>query len=296
MSAYDFTIEQNTLARPRLRSGLVRFATVAVAGRVFGLALGPVFALLFALMAAGCATVPETGRRQFVMISPAQEVQLGEAAFAEMLGGAKTLTSGPDFERVQRVGQRIAQASVRRYPQSAGVFEWQFAVIDTPEVNAWMLPGGKSGVNTGLLRVATSDDELAIVMGHEAAHAIARHGAERMSRSMVAQIAAEAASASGEVSDDVIEGVLVGYGALGETAFSRSEESEADHIGLIIAADAGYDPRSAISFWRKMGSLGGAAQPEFLSTHPSDETRAARLEALMPQALAIYENARRAGR
>jgi predicted Zn-dependent protease len=147
-----------------------------------------------------------------------------------------------------------------------------------------------------LLRVAATDDELAIVMGHEAAHAIARHGAERISRSMVAQIAAEAASASGEVSTELIEGVLIGYGALGETAFSRSEESEADQIGLVIAADAGYDPRAAISFWRKMGALGGSSMLEFLSTHPSDETRAARLEALMPQALAIYQNARRAGR
>jgi metalloendopeptidase OMA1, mitochondrial len=159
-------------------------------------------------------------------------------------------------------------------------------------VNAWMLPGGKSAVNTGLLKVATSDDELAIVMGHEAAHAIARHGAERISRAIAVQAIAVGVLASGEVDPRLVGVTAAAYGALGETAFSRSEESEADRIGLVIAADAGYDPRAAVGFWKKMGALGGAKPPEFLSTHPSDDTRAKRLSRQMPEAVRIYDAAK----
>ena len=261
--------------------------------RISSLAIACVLAFQFLT---GCGTVPETGRSQMMLLSLSEERQLGEAAYTETLSQVKTITTGADFARVQRVGQRIADASVRRYPQAVRDFQWQFALIDTPEVNAWMLPGGKSAVNTGLLTVATSDDELAVVMGHEAAHAIARHGGERVSRAMAVEIAAGIVSETGQVSPELIDGVLAGYGAVGETAFSRSEETEADEIGLLIAADAGYDPRSAVGFWRKMSSQGGEKPPEFLSTHPSDDKRAARLEALMPKALAIYEEAKRAGR
>jgi predicted Zn-dependent protease len=255
-----------------------------------------VLCVLAQLPLAGCEAVPETGRSQMLLLSRAEENQLGDAAYAEMLGEAKTIASGPQFDRVQRVGQRIAAAAARRYPQAVQGFQWQFTLIDTPEVNAWMLPGGKSGVNTGLLTVATTDDELAVVLGHEAAHAVARHGGERMSRAMMVQLAAGVAIASDEVDPALIEGVLVGYGVLGETAFSRGEESEADEIGLVISADAGYDPRAAVTFWQKMGSKGGPSTPEFLSTHPSDETRASRLSAMMPRMLAIYESAKQAGR
>jgi metalloendopeptidase OMA1, mitochondrial len=253
-------------------------------------------AALLAAGLAGCQSAPETGRSQMLLLSTAEENQLGESAYAEMLAGAKTLTSGADFARVQRVGQRVAEASIRRYPQAVEGFSWQFALIDTPEVNAWMLPGGKSGVNMGLLKVATSDDELAIVMGHEAAHAIARHGGERMSRAMAVEIAAGILNETGQVNPELVDGVLAGYGALGETAFSRNEEAEADQIGIMIAADAGYDPRAAVTFWKKMSALGGAKPPEFLATHPSDEKRASRLEALMPRALTVYEAAKQAGR
>ncbi|MEY3144064.1 MAG: hypothetical protein RLY21_2557 [Planctomycetota bacterium] len=269
------------------------FAFRGAALRLAALSVASVPAIPFLT---GCGTVPETGRSQMMLLSLDEERQLGEAAYAETLAQAKTIATGPDFARVQRVGQRIADASVRRYPQAVRDFQWQFALIDTPEVNAWMLPGGKSAVNTGLLQLATSDDELAVVMGHEAAHAIARHGGERVSRAMAVEIAAGIVSATGEVSPELVDGVLAGYGALGETAFSRSEETEADEIGLLIAADAGYDPRAAITFWRKMGAQGGEKPPEFLSTHPSDDKRAARLDALMPKALAIFEEAKRAGR
>lgn len=248
------------------------------------------FALSLGLLVhAGCRTVPETGRTQFVVLSADQERQLGAAAYKEQLAGAKLVTAGADFERVQRVGRRVADASRRRYGNAVSGFKWQFALIDTPEVNAWMLPGGKSAVNMGLLKVATSDDELAVVMGHEASHAIARHGAERISRGIAAQAVFEIVLATGELDPTLVEATAAAYGALGETAFSRREESEADQIGLLIAADAGYDPRSATGFWRKMAAKGGAKPPEFLSTHPSDQTRAERLQQLMPQALKVYE-------
>jgi predicted Zn-dependent protease len=283
---------------PLFGRGVARMrAAVAFVRRALGGALlAAAVPALLPLATTGCGTVPETGRRQFVALSADTERSLGEAAFEEMLSGAKVVTSGPEFARVQRVGQRIAEASVRRYPDACAEFAWQFALIDTPEVNAWMLPGGKSGVNTGLLTVATTDDELAVVMGHEAAHAIARHGAERISRGMAAQVVFGVAAASGEVDPALVEATAVAYGALGETAFSRGEEGEADHIGLLIAADAGYDPRAAVEFWRKMGALGGAKPPEFLSTHPSDETRATRLAQLMPQALEVHRRAKEAGR
>ncbi|MFM7261300.1 MAG: M48 family metallopeptidase [bacterium] len=246
------------------------------------------YGIAVASVAAGCGTVPETGRSQFNLLSTSDEVVLGEEAYAEILKDAKVVASGPDFERVQRVGQRIAQASERRYPAAVEGFGWKFTLVDSPEINAWMLPGGKSAVYTGLLTVATSDDELAIVMGHEAAHAIAKHGAERMSRGVATQIVFGVASATGEIDPAIVEAAAVAYGALGETAFSRSEESEADEIGLMIAADAGFDPRSAVGFWRKMSAKGGEKPPEFLSTHPSDEKRANRLAKLMPKAEKIY--------
>ena len=247
------------------------------------------------MLPASCQTVPETGRRQWVAISASDERRLGAEAYTEQLKNAKTLTAGADFDRVQRVGRRIAEASKRRYGSAVDGFSWDFAVIDTPEVNAWMLPGGKSGVNTGLLRVATSDDELAVVMGHEAAHAIARHGAERITRGVAAQVAVGVVLATGEVDPRLVGATAAAYGLLGETAFSRREESEADHIGLLIAADAGYDPRSAVGFWKKMAASGGSKPQEFISTHPSDETRAARLAKLMPQAVRVYDTAKARG-
>ena len=239
-----------------------------------------------------CTTVPETGRRQFVVLTASDERELGAAAYTEQLTAAKKVASGPDFDRVQQVGQRIAASSARRYGAAVASFDWQFAVIDTPEVNAWMLPGGKSAVNTGLLRVATTDDELAVVVGHEAAHAIARHGAERISRGMATQLVLGIMLASGEVDPSLVEATAVAYGALGETAFSRREESEADHIGLLIAADAGYDPRAALPFWQKMAKQGGSKPPELLSTHPSSDARAERLAQLMPEALKVYNAAK----
>ena len=240
-----------------------------------------------------CSTAPETGRRQMILLSASQERALGAEAYGQQLAQSKVVAKGPEHDRIQEIGRRVANASKRRYPAEVQGFAWKFTLIDDPAINAWMLPGGNSAVFTGLVRFAKSDDEIAVVLGHEAAHAIARHGAERISRGVAAEVVFGAAAASGQVDPRLVGATAAAYGALGETAFSRGEESEADHIGLLIAAEAGYDPRAALDFWRRMGAMGGEKPPELLSTHPSDTTRAGRLAELMPEALEVYR-ARRA--
>jgi predicted Zn-dependent protease len=183
---------------------------------------------------------------------------------------------------VQEVGRRIAAASP--HPE----WDWQFTLFENDEPNAFALPGGKVGVNTGLFKVAKTDAQLAAVLGHEVAHAIARHGAERMSQGMLSQLGAAAV------------GIGTGNAAYAELAaqaatlgiilpYSRTQESEADHIGLIYMAEAGYDPREAVALWRNFESFGGARQPEFLSTYPAPGSRIENLEELMPEALETYE-------
>lgn len=279
--------------RPRTAQRIESIESHARRGRAHGARLVAVWLCGLAAAASlalgvGCTTAPETGRRQFVLLSAEQERSLGAQAYTQQLASAKIIKSGAEYERIQRIGKRIAQASRRRYPQAVQGFAWKFTLVDDPAVNAWMLPGGNSAVFTGLVRFSKSDDEIAIVMGHEAAHAIARHGAERISRGVAAQVVIGAAAASGEVDPRLVGATATAYGALGETAFSRGEESEADHIGLLIAAEAGYDPRASVDFWKRMGSTGGSKPPELLSTHPSDETRASRLSQLMPEAMRIY--------
>ena len=250
-----------------------------------------------ALLAA-CATVPGTGRSQFRFTSLEMELSLGEEAYATELEGAKLVTSGPDYEMVKRVGQRIADAAMELYPEPAAEFDWEIRLIDDPQVNAWCLPGGKMAVYTGLLPVTGDEDALAVVVGHEVGHAVARHGGERMSQQlgMVALTTAAAVSMSDMESEDR-DGLLLAMGLAGTYGvlmpFSRTQENEADELGLYIAAWSGYDPRAAIPLWQRMAKSGGSKPPEILSTHPSDETRIAHMEELMPQALEMYEDGKR---
>jgi len=194
------------------------------------------------------------------------------------------------------VADRIEDASERLHAKAVRGFEWQWTVIDDDKtVNAWALPGGKSAVYTGMLRMAKSDDELAVVMGHEASHAIARHAGERISGNMVIQGALQGTSmALGDMSPAAQQATMAALG-LGSNVgvllpWSRMQESEADELGLLIAADAGYDPRTAIDLWTRMSSQSGAP-PEFLSTHPSENTRIKRLQKLMPKAMKLYQAA-----
>jgi predicted Zn-dependent protease len=250
------------------------------------------------LILAACATVPGTGRRQLRLISQSEEMRLGADAYQRTLRDAKVVGEGPEAEMVQRVGRRISESAMRLYPNPAKDFQWEFVLIDDPEmVNAWALPGGKSAVYTGILPVTQDEDGLAVVLGHEVAHAIAHHGAERMSQGLLAQIGMGAASVGMRDMSDVERSAVLQALGVGITVgailpFSRSHESEADELGLYITASAGYDPRAAIGLWRRMAKQGGGRRPpEFLSTHPSEHQRIERLQRIMPRALEMYEQA-----
>lgn len=248
--------------------------------------------VLLVLILAGCYTVPETGRSAFI-IPMGDEVAEGAAAFNDIKSKEK-LSSDPVYnEQVQRVGKRIAEAVGADLPSA----KWEFVVFDEPKtVNAFALPGGKVGVYSGLIKLVASDDEIAIVMGHEIAHVTARHGAQRMTNGVVA---AGLGVILGVAANDSrnSEAILAGYGLFaGGTvlAFSRSHESEADHIGLRYAAKAGYDPHASVIFWQKMAKAneGGSNVPVFLRTHPSDERRIADLQKWIPETIPLYEAAK----
>ncbi len=222
---------------------------------------------------------------------------MGVSAFRDILRAAP-LSQDPDInDRVHRVGKRIADAANK--PE----YHWEFAVIeDQHMVNAFCLPGGKVAVFTGILPITKDDTGLATVMGPEVAHALQRHGAERMSRSIleqIAQLGTMAAAATGHIDPGVMQGLQSAYGVGVSLPFNRKQESEADYIGLQLMAKAGYDPREAVNFWERMsgcprkmiGTLcfrSATSIPEFLSTHPSDITRINQIEAWVPGAMQYY--------
>lgn len=236
--------------------------------------------LLFA-----CQTAPVTGRSQLILISEADETRLGLTAYDQILKEEK-LSQDPRINAmVRRVGRRIAAVAER--PD----FQWEFRVIEKDVANAFALPGGKVAVYTGILKYTQTETGLAVVMGHEVAHALARHGGERMSQSMLAQLGLAAVQAGLRTSDPtILQGLATAYGLGVQLPFGRGQESEADHIGLILMAQAGYDPRESIPFWERMsGGKQGKSPPEFLSTHPSGTTRIKQLQQWMPEALQVYQ-------
>jgi predicted Zn-dependent protease len=244
----------------------------------------------------GCGQVSGTGRSQLNAFSIGDEIRLGDRAYSEMLQGVRTIDHGPEHAMVVEVTNRIADAAKRLHPEIADRFDWQVVLVDDDSiVNAWALPGGKMAVYTGILPYTRTPDGLAAVMGHEAAHAIARHGGENLTRQGLVNLVLIGASAAADDEDGVyVAAAATAYGLLGETAFSRSQESEADELGIFIAAEAGYDPRAAIPLWERMGARGGEP-PEFLSTHPNSQTRIRRLQALMPAAMEIRRRRLEAG-
>jgi predicted Zn-dependent protease len=247
-----------------------------------------------ALALAACYTNPVTGRQSLVLVQPSQELALGAQSFQQIRTEEKVSTDAKMNARVRQVGERIAHVVGDQMPNA----QWEFVVFDSKEVNAFALPGGKVGVYSGLLNLATSDDELAVVMGHEIGHVIARHGAERMSEQMLIQGlgALGTAYADNRYSPQTVQLFQTAYGGLATVGrvlpHSRANETEADHMGVVFAAKAGYDPRTAIGFWQKMSQQKtGKAGPldKFLSTHPADEQRIQNLQALMPEVVPIYE-------
>lgn len=250
----------------------------------------------------GCASNPYTDRSQFLLISEDSEVQLGEQSYAQVLNDPKVhISHNPaEVEPVQRVAQRIiAAAKQSKYAERAQSFDWEVTVIkDDRTKNAWALPGGKIAVYTGIFPEAKNENGLAAILGHEVVHALARHGAERMSQNLAAQIGLQTASiflGDGGVSSQLgMQALGLGTQVGILLPFSRSHESEADYIGLLLAAQAGYDPRESVRLWQRMAQSSSGAPPEFLSTHPANETRIADLQKWMPEAMALYERSDKA--
>ncbi len=245
---------------------------------------------LFILILAACATAPVTGRQQLILIDPRTELRLGLEASREILRKEK-ICRDPRLNRIVRiVGERIARATEKDLP-------WEFFVIDKPKVvNAFCLPGGKVFVYTGIIPVAQNEAGLAAVMGHEIAHAIARHGAERVSLGIIATLGEVALSELLDLKDPQTRKIFLAAYGIGATVglilpYSRKQELEADHIGLYLMAKAGYDPREAVFFWKRMreAARGKPRPPAFLSTHPADEERIAQIKRLLPRVIPLYE-------
>lgn len=254
-----------------------------------------IFALI-SLPILSCYKAPVTGRSQFIIITQSQENEMGLTAFKEILKNEQISTNQSYNNSVTRIGQRIAAVSDTQN------YKWDFKVIeDDEQINAFALPGGKVAVYTGILPVAETDAGLATVMAHEIAHVAARHGGERVSTGILAQLGAVGVGAAMSGSDPfVYEAVMQAYG-LGANVgvllpFSRSQESEADRIGLVYMAKAGYDPREAVAFWQRMDeAVKGNPQPsEFLSTHPGYGTRIRNLQQWLPEAMVYYNSSSKA--
>jgi predicted Zn-dependent protease len=238
------------------------------------------------LLLYGCATTPITGRHQLMLVSEAQETALGVQAYREVLQ-KEPVTRDPRLtEPVQRIARRVETAADR--PD----LRWEVNVIkEDKTVNAFALPGGKIGVYTGIFPIAQTEAGLAIIMGHELGHVIARHGAERMSQQMGAQLLGTAL-AIGFQTSPYANTIMAAYGLGAQVGvllpYSRLQESEADRIGLVLAAKAGYDAQAAVGVWQRMAKLGGRRPPPFLSTHPTPESRIEDIKKFLPQAMAQF--------
>jgi len=252
-----------------------------------------------------CSENPVTGRRQFSLLPESQLQQLSRQQYSQFLSSNRVLpaSSSRDAEMVKRVGSRIASAITTYYSEkglskSLEGFQWEFQLVQSPDINAWCMPGGKVVVYTGLLPVAANEAGLAVVMGHEIAHAIALHGNERMSQGLLQQMGGIALQVAlldkpAETRNLFMAAYGVGTTVGAMLPFSRKQELEADRFGLLFSAMAGYNPSEAVPFWQRMARATGGANkpPEFLSTHPSDDTRISKMKHYTEEANAYYKKA-----
>ena len=258
--------------------------------------------ILLPIIFLACKTNAVTGRKQLNLLPESQLQEMAVAEYRSFLSQNKVVSTSvnKDAEMVRRVGSRIANAITEYYTKQGkgdilSGYKWEFNLVDNKDVNAWCMPGGKVVVYTGLLPIAQNEPALAIVLGHEITHAVASHGNERMSETLVTQgigLAGDILTAGNSQVNGIFNTV---YGPGSQLGYSlpnsRKQEYEADHFGLIFAAMAGYNPREAIPFWQRMSQAGGQKPPEFLATHPSDENRIARLQGYMEEALKYYKPA-----
>ena len=251
----------------------------------------------------GCGTtrtVPITGRTQSLMVSDEEVLSLSNQQYTEYMRSAKASTNATNTAMVKRVGQKLASA-VESYLKSNGManevsqYSWAFNLVQDKQVNAWCMPGGKIVVYEGLLPITQNEASLAIVLGHEIAHAVAKHSAEQLSNQMKQEYALQVGSSlfsafgMGPNTQSIVQAVVATGFNFGSLKYSRNHESEADHIGLIFAAMAGYDPQVAVSFWQRMAASSNSQTAEFLSDHPSDATRIKQIQGWMPEALKYYK-------
>ena len=261
-----------------------------------------IYLLFAASFLAGCVLNLVTGRKQLNLVNESELQLMAADQYNTFLSDNKVLNPGTneDAAMVHRTGSKIASA-IEDYYNNKGQesilegYVWEFNTIDSDQVNAWCMPGGKVVIYTGLLPVTQNETALAIVMGHEIAHAVAKHGNERMSQALVQQMGGIALSLAISQQPQKTQDLFLMSFGIGSTIgamlpWSRQQETEADKFGLTFAAMAGYDPREAIPFWQRMSTTGGGSPPEFLSTHPSDDTRMRNLEKFMPEALKFYNS------
>ena len=251
------------------------------------------------LVLAACATVPITGRKQMNLFPESEMIATSLTQYDAFLKENKLSTDKANTEMVKSCGHRIAKA-VEEFMIANGMgdrvanFKWEFNLIENETPNAWCMPGGKVVFYTGILPYTQTETGLAVVMGHEIAHAVARHGNERMSQQMGIQaLGTGLAIALNEKPEETQQIWMTAFGVGANVGvmlpFSRSHENEADKMGLIFMAMAGYDPSEAVEFWKRMSKIGGQKSPEFLSTHPADETRVKNLQAFLPEAMKYYK-------
>ena len=253
--------------------------------------------LTLGLMVYACAKVPLTGRMQLAAVSNEEIMPLVNEEYAKIKKESKILTQTPQGQQVVNVGKRISKAVEdfllqEGYQDLVATFNWEFNLLESEQVNAWCMPGGKVAFYTGIMPICQDETGIAVVMGHEVAHAVASHSRERMSNGMLANLGISAISVAMGQNPTLTEQIFlqsIGMGSqLGMLSFSRKHELEADELGLIFMAMAGYDPRQAPVFWERMAKVGGEAPPEFLSTHPGPDRRIERLNANMVKALEYY--------
>ncbi|MBN1141642.1 MAG: M48 family metallopeptidase [Deltaproteobacteria bacterium] len=260
------------------------------------------FLLLMALLwLASCTTVPITGRSQFNIVSDASITSLSLQQYQEFLGQAKVSSDPARTAAVKKVGNRI-RGAVEQYLTQNGMaeqiqgYQWEFNLVEDQQINAWAMPGGKVVVYSGLLPIVEDEAGLAVVIGHEVAHVIARHGNERMSQELMRQMGGIALSTALATQPGATRELGMQVFGLGSQLgvmlpFSRLHEEEADRLGLIFMAMAGYDPQKAVVVWQRMAAQKGASTPEFLSTHPSDATRIRNIQAFIPEARRYFRPA-----
>ncbi len=247
------------------------------------------YLIVFSSVLVACSKVPITNRKQPNLLPESTLINMSQDQYAAFLAEAQVLPdSDPRAQRVKEVGEKIKDATEKfltdkGYAKRIEGFDWEFKTVVDDAVNAWCMPGGKVCVYTGILPLFASDDEMAVVMGHEIAHAIARHGNERMSQQMIVNGVGSVLSPADTTQVSIFQKVFIGSATLGMLKYSRDHESEADKLGLVFAKVAGYDPAAAIPFWKKMAAQGGSNVPEIFRTHPSDEKRVADLEAFLEE-------------